>query len=369
MKIAALGDAHVGRSTYPISKDGVNVRERDFELSFLDAVELLLSQNPDLILFLGDIFDFPRPSFRSFRTVQKGMLRISKAGIPLIAISGNHDTPRLAGTESPYGALHDVFPHFGLIYRQHYESFDVNDVRVHGIPQMLSESDAAEALESASANKSLDGVNLVITHPRVKQLAPSYADINEIELDVEQINGDFALLGHYHFHTKLRENIWYVGSTDTFSFGDSPDLPKGIAVLDTGSGECKHIPLLERRALVDLGLFPAFGFGPAQLIRVVEEQLEGSQPGSVVKLRLEGVDPAAFRLIDREVIGEISEHLLHFRLEPIYLPAAMEVDLPVMDTVPVKWARFVGLQDVAEDDKAEILRLGTEYINRAVEAS
>ncbi|MDA8081167.1 MAG: metallophosphoesterase [Actinomycetota bacterium] len=369
MKIAALGDAHVGRSSYPVAYDGVNVREKDFERSFLEAVDLLLDQSPDLILFLGDIFDFPRPSFRSFRTVQKGLFVIKRSGIPLVAISGNHDTPRLHGTESPYGALHDVFPEFGLIYRQQYECFDVGEVRIHGIPQMLAEVETAEALEMASSNKSFSKVNLVITHPRVKQLTPSYADINEIELDAEDIKGDFALLGHYHFHAKVKENMWYVGSTDTFSFGDSPELSKGIAVLDTDSGECSHVALKNQRSLLDLGLTPAFGLGARELEQIVEEQLACTPEGSVARLRLDGVDPAAYRLVDPAVIRELSSHLLYFRLEPLYLSAALEVELPELDSMPSKWMRFVEQQDVADGDKHEISQMGIEYINKAIEAS
>lgn len=369
MRIAALGDAHVGRSSYPISKGGVNVRERDFELSFLDAIDLLLEQNPDLIIFLGDIFDFPRPSFRSFRTVQKGLFRIRESGISLVAISGNHDTPRLYGTESPYGALHDVFPEFGLIYRQSYEFFDIQDVRIHGIPQMLSEAETIEALELASSNRSMSSVNLVVTHPRVKQLAPSHADINEIELDAEEIKGDYALLGHYHFHAKVKENIWYVGSPDTFSFGDSPELSKGIAVLDTDSGECSHVVLTGRRPLVDLGFVPALGLGPKELEGLVEQQLDGSRPDSVVRLRLDGVDPAAYRMVDASLIREMSNHLLYFKLEPLYLSAAMDVELPELESMPVKWERFVGCQDLVEQEKAKISKVGIEYINKAIEAS
>lgn len=369
MKIAALGDAHVGRSSYPIANEGINVRERDFERSFLMAVDLLLKQNPDLILFLGDIFDFPRPSFRSFRTVQKGIFAIKESGVPLIAISGNHDTPRLRGTESPYGALHDVFPQFGLIYKQQYEFFDFGSVRVHGIPQMMDESDTREAHDLAAANKSLTKVNLVITHPRLKELTPPYADINEIELDAECIKGDFALLGHYHFHAKVKESMWYAGSTDTFSFGDHPEASKGIALLDTDSGKCSHIPLEGRRPLLDLGAVSALGHGPKDLERAIEDQLKGTPSHAVVRLRLDGVDPLAYRMIDPGVIRQVSDHLLYFKLEPIYLSAAMEVELPELESMPAKWTRFVEFQDASEEVKLKVSKLGIEYINKAIEAS
>lgn len=364
-----MGDAHVGRSVYPVTSDGVNVRERDFEQSFGDAVDLVIASEPDVVVFLGDIFDFPRPSYRSFRVVQRGFFKLSEAGLPVVAISGNHDTPRLAGTESPYAALHDVFPDFGLIYRLRHEYFDIGELRVHGIPQTLSEQDALAALGEASKNHSTDRFNLVITHPRVRQVHPAYADINEIEVDAEHIKGDFALLGHYHIHTRVKEGMWYVGSTDTFSFADNPEISKGIGLLDTTSMTFTHKPLEGRRGLVDLGQFNAIGMGPKDIEGLVTENLSSASRDSIARIRLEGVDPGAYRLLDPRIIREASEHLLYFRLEPGYLSSAIEAELPELDSMPSKWMRFVDIQDLADEEKTAVSARGIEYINKAIESS
>ena len=50
MKVAALGDAHLGRSYLPYTVEGgVNQREWDFERSFEAAVALALAQEPDAV--------------------------------------------------------------------------------------------------------------------------------------------------------------------------------------------------------------------------------------------------------------------------------------------------------------------------------
>src|SRR5205823_6227744 len=95
MKVVALGDAHLGRSYLPYTEGGVNVRERDFELSFEAAVDLALEQEPDAVMWLGDIFDHPRPTYRSFRLAQRALTKLRDAGVPVVVITGNHDTPRL----------------------------------------------------------------------------------------------------------------------------------------------------------------------------------------------------------------------------------------------------------------------------------
>ena len=111
MRIAALGDAHLGRSaTTATTAEGVNQREFDFEVSFEAAVAAALATEPDLVVWLGDVFDHPRPNYRSFRVVMRALAKIRAHGLGLVAISGNHDTPRLPGVGNPYAVLADALP-------------------------------------------------------------------------------------------------------------------------------------------------------------------------------------------------------------------------------------------------------------------
>ncbi|MBV9285790.1 MAG: metallophosphoesterase, partial [Acidimicrobiia bacterium] len=182
MRVAALGDAHLGRSYLPFTTpEGVNQRERDFEVSFEAAVDLALAQQPDLIVWLGDVFDHPRPTYRSFRLAQRMLVKIREHGVPAAVISGNHDTPRLPGTGSPYSALADTFAgdvHFA--HRLQYERFEFAGLVVHAVPQMLTVEATLDALETAAKSRDPDRTNLLLTHPRITQVEPRYADINEI---------------------------------------------------------------------------------------------------------------------------------------------------------------------------------------------
>src|SRR5689334_3297758 len=116
MRVLALGDAHLGRSYLNlVDERGVNIREQDFEVSFDAAVDLALASRPDVIVWLGDVFDHPRPTYRSYTRAQRALGRVREHGVPLVAISGNHDTPRLVGTGSPYTALAGAFPEMHFI--------------------------------------------------------------------------------------------------------------------------------------------------------------------------------------------------------------------------------------------------------------
>ncbi len=368
MRIAALGDAHLGRSYYPYTVDGVNQRERDFEASFTAAVDLALAQSPDLMVWLGDVFDHPRPTYRSFCVAQRALQRIRDHGVVLVAITGNHDTPRLPGTGSPYTALAGAFPEMHWAHRMAYERVELPGLVVHAVPQMLTVEATLEALDEADRRRSGDRSNLLLAHPLVPSVERRYADINEIEVDDRLLRADLVLLGHYHIHTRVRPGVWYTGSTDSFSFADDPERPKGIVVLDTDTGACQLVPIDGQRPLVTLESVAALGLSPTEVEEAVIERAGSVPEGAVARLYVDGVDPEAWRLVDLDAVRAAGAAALHLKLEPRYADAATYVELPELDAMPARWERYVADQDLTGYRREHIRDLGQEYLARAVEA-
>ena len=369
MRIAALGDAHLGRSSLPFTRDGVNVRELDFEASFDAAVELALAQEPDAVLWLGDVFDHPRPTYRSYLVVQRALARLRDAGVALVAITGNHDTPRLPGTGSPYAALTETFGDaVRIVHRMAYERVELPGLVVHAVPQMLTAEATVDALDQAARARDLDRTNVLLAHPLVPAVERHYADINEIEVDDRLLRADLVLLGHYHVHTEVRPGVWYAGSTDTFTFADDPGRPKGVVVLDTDDGQCRHVRLGGQRPLVTLPGIDALGLSPDEVATLVTERVAQVPEGAVARLYLDGVDPEAYRLLDLDAVREAGAAALHVKLEPTFVDAAVPVDdLADLASMPARWAGYVEGQDLAGFDAERIRRLGHDYLVRAVE--
>jgi DNA repair exonuclease SbcCD nuclease subunit len=380
MKVAAIGDAHLGRCYLPYTTDGgVNQREWDFERSFEAAIALALSEQPDAVIWLGDIFDHPAPHYRSFRVAQRALATLREHGVEVVVISGNHDTPRLPGRGSPYSVLADAFPEFHFAHRLAYERFELDasgsggakgdKLVVHAVPQMLGVEAALDALAHAAASRSAEHTNLLITHPRIKQLEPRHADINEIQVDVGSLQSDLVLLGHYHFHVKVAEGIWYAGSTDTFSFADDPDKPKGVVVLDTVSGELRHLALSGQRPLVTLEPVYALGMSATELAEAVLQRATTVPDGAVARLYLEGVDPEAYRLLDRQKVREAAAAALDLRLEPQFPDVAVPAELPEVETLAGQWDSWLGQQDLTGFDRERVRVLGRKYLEDAIEAA
>ncbi|HLH47027.1 MAG TPA: DNA repair exonuclease, partial [Acidimicrobiales bacterium] len=338
MRVAAIGDAHLGRSYYSFTAEGgVNQRERDFEEAFERAVDAALGEAPDLVCLLGDIFDHPRPTYRSFRVAQRALARLREHGVAVVVISGNHDTPRLPGTGSPYSALADSFPELHFATRLAYERIELPGLVVHAVPQMLTVDAALDALDEAAASRSGDRTNLLITHPRLAQLQPKHADINEIEVDKGRLRADLVLLGHYHTFAQVEPGMWYAGSTDTFQFSDEPERPKGIVLLDTDTGECRHVPVPGARPLLTLEPVFALGLSPAEVAERVLERAAAVPAGAVARLYLEGVDPQAYRMLDLQAVRDAAGAALYLKLEPQFDSVATPSELPTVETIGGQW--------------------------------
>ena len=123
-RLVAIADAHLGRAHYQaVDANGLNQREVDFAASWHRA-GAALGLDPDAVLVLGDLFDAPGPpTGRSGRG--QGLRTLAEAGVPTLAISGNHDTPRLRESGSPYAVLADAFPGVRFVYRGGYEPVDL----------------------------------------------------------------------------------------------------------------------------------------------------------------------------------------------------------------------------------------------------
>lgn len=368
MRIAALGDAHLGRSYYPFTTEGgVNQREWDFEQAFTTCVDAALAEQPDLVVWLGDIFDHPRPSYRSYRVAQRALARIRDHGVKAVVITGNHDTPRLPGRGSPYSSLADTFHGFHFAHRLTYERFDLHGVVVHAVPQMLTVDAALDALDEAARSRSGDKTNLLLTHPRLTQLQPKNADINEIEVDANRLQSDLVLLGHYHTFAAVSPTMWYAGSTDTFSFADDPERAKGIVVLDTDTGACRHVPVPGSRPLVTLETVYALGLSPSELADRVLAQAARAPAGSVARLYLDQVDPDAYRMLDMQAVRDAAGDALLLKLEPQFAATTLHAELPTVEGLGAQWEGYLGGQDLTGLDRDRVVRLGHEYIQAAIE--
>ena len=369
-RLVALGDAHLGRSHLAHLRDdrGRNVREEDFLRSFAWAVDETIRQKPDGFLWLGDVFDHARPTYRTFAHVLGGLQRLEEAGVPGVAISGNHDTPRVRGTGSPYDALERVFPNVTFAWRMEAVAAEIAGAVVHAVPQTLSVEDLRAQLAAAAGAVRADATNVLIAHVALTSLpARTYRDINELEVEEAAFDRgfDIVVLGHYHGFQKVSKRTWYAGSTDTFSFADTPETSKGLVVLDTETGTVEHVDNPGERPLATVSV-PAAGMSAGELVDAVERAASGTPQGAIVRVFLDEVDPASFRQVANEQFQEAMPGALWVQVEPDFGAEALAVQGgPTVGSLEQEWAAYVELQDLAGLDRERVVSLGARFLEDA----
>jgi len=371
-RLAAFGDAHLGKAHLVHLRDdaGRNVREEDFFRSFAWAIDKTIELKPDAFLLLGDIFDLARPSYRTFTQVFVGMKRLQEAGLSGVAISGNHDTPRLRGTGSPYAALEEAFGNVAFAWNMEARTAELAGITVHAVPQTLSVEEFRSELEHAAERLAADRANLLIAHVALTSLpAREWRDINELEIEEGAFDRgfDLVLLGHYHVHQKASKRTWYAGSTDSFTFADRPPEAgaKGIVVVDTDTGEVEHHENPGERPLVTFAV-EAAGMSPRDLLDACERAARGTPDGAIVRVFLNGVDPAAFRQVTQDEFQETVAGALHVQTEPDFDAPALAVQGGAeIGTLESEWSFFVEVQDLAGLDRERVASLGQRYLEEA----
>jgi DNA repair exonuclease SbcCD nuclease subunit len=366
-RLVALGDAHLGRTHLAHLRDdeGRNRREEDFLRSFSWAIGTTIELEPDGFIWLGDVFDHARPTYRTFAHVLAGLQRLADAGLKGVAISGNHDTPRVRGTGSPYDALERVFPNVAFAWRMQAVTATLAGATVHAVPQTLSEPDLRAELDAAAGRVVADATNLLIAHVALTSLpARAYPDINELEIEESAFDRrfDLVLLGHYHAYQKVSKRTWYAGSTDTYSFADSPEAAKGIAILDTDAGTLKHVPNPNARPLATVAI-EAASMSAGELVDAVESAARPTPEGAIVRVYLNQVDPASFRQVSNEQFQEAVPGALWVQVEPDYGATAMAVQgAAQIGSLEQEWAAYVEPQDLAGLDRERVVTLGTRFL-------
>lgn len=104
IKILHTADWHLGKRLQEFS------RLEEQKLVLQEIQQIADSENVDLILLAGDIFDTFNPSHEAVELLYKTLRKLSKGGKrPIIAISGNHDSTQFVEAPDPLAREMGIF--------------------------------------------------------------------------------------------------------------------------------------------------------------------------------------------------------------------------------------------------------------------
>jgi len=370
MRILHIADTHLGYSAYrKVNEDGMNQREVDVYNAFKQFVDFAVKSKPDLILHAGDLFDSVRPTNRAITVALQQIMRLSKAKITFVVISGNHETPRLKET----GNIFNIFEHLDHIYpiyNNRYETVPLktkkNEIIVHAIPQCQTKKEFNDNLQKVKVDSSSD-YNIFMAHGAVTGIKEfSMNEFNELIIPTKALSKDFdyIALGHYHKYTKITENAFYSGSTERLSFSDAQGQ-KGFMQIELDKKIKQKFYELNTRPMIDATPINCSNLNIEDIMRKIKETLRKIEPqDKIFRIRLDNILPHVNRGIDFQEIRDLSKGAVHFEIKSD-VTRGDEVQISEnykIESIGNEFEKYLKRQQVSE--KEVLLKLGLEYIQK-----
>jgi DNA repair exonuclease SbcCD nuclease subunit len=310
--LAHLADLHLGFRAFGSSRSGKNIRELDVARAFLVATEELVRLRPDLILVAGDVFHSWAPPPSALVTFARGLRTLAGAlpDTPVLTIAGAHDTPFRPGETgaiAAFDALPTVHVAFRAVREVHVRD---QDVRVVMVPHGARRSEAEVVLSPDTACS----VNLLLSRVRIDS-----RDASKEWESVHLEEWDYVALGGPHQYTRVGERAIVAGSLERIGLDPWAEMAfdKGFVTFDLENGTTRFHPI-PGRPVVELAPIRAERADPATVSRRIKEAI-AAVPGGVdekmVRLRIGGLPPDRWSVLEEEVLRKLRYRAVHVRVE------------------------------------------------------
>lgn len=371
MKLVHLSDTHLGYSAFSKVDEatGLNQRETDFYEAFRRMVDRCLELRPRAVLHSGDLFDSVRPTNRAISFALEQFLRLDRAGIEVVAIAGNHSTPRLRETGSVF-KIFEHLEHVHPVYREGYEVVDLGDLVVHALPHAEGERLAAEAgrMQPIKGRRNVAMMHVGISSLQVFRMG----EFNEQVLPASCLRPDFdyIALGHYHNFSQVTRNAFYAGSAERLSFSEAGS-PKGMVEVDLDLPRVRFLEM-PSRPMLDLGPIDARHLDLASLRDQLQRAL-GSQDleGRLVRLSVRDLSQECYGNLNFHWLRQLAARAAHFepKMELLAQERGGHAAAEGFASLDREWAAFLDAYPLEKVDKGKVRAKGLEYLARGVEES
>jgi len=261
MKIAVLGDAHIGAShgLGKKNKDGTNTRSEDYKATLDWVSDYCLKENIDVLIQTGDLFEHRNPSRHDMDIAEDFLKKMSAYGITTQVIMGNHDYKKsgISYTSSLQNLSIDGHPEVSIYIKPDVVHFinslgervnmvlmPFRDKRFYSgksLPEKTYEYNQEILRLIKSCNRKYP--TIFVGHNFIYE--GSYNDFGATEVFAmrDTFHGiDAAFMGHYHTSKKFSDSpgkrVFYTGSMEKNNFGDRNN-EKFLFIYDTKRDEVK----------------------------------------------------------------------------------------------------------------------------------
>lgn len=238
--LLAIGDLHLGRPPAAVP-ESLRADAEDFgpAAAWTRCVEDALQRRVDAVLMAGDLVDQERDFFVGYDQLKRGIERLLEAGIPVLAVAGNHDTrvlPRLADEISGLELLGAG---------GEWQSRRVADLTVLGwsFPRPQVRMSPVDRLPDPPGQ----GVVVGLLHCDLDRSDSPHAPVARRALERAPV--DAWLLGHIHRPDQLDTDrpLGYLGSATALRASETGDRGPWLVHIEGRDFAADHLPLAPLR--------------------------------------------------------------------------------------------------------------------------
>jgi exonuclease SbcD len=360
MRFMHIADIHLGYQQY-----GSKQRFDDFSRVFLHLIQQAIDREIDFLLVAGDLFEKRTVDPLAMRVAVEGFRSLREAGIPVLAVEGNHERPHYRDQYSwvdfldGLGYLQLLNPRFekGRAILEPYGEeggafLDLpGGVRVYGLKYYGASTGTvfglfAEAL--ADMDHGDAQFNILMAHAGLEGQLPRYSGTlthNVLAPLREQI--DYLALGHIHKPYTVEGWIYNPGSAETWSIEETAWPERGYFLVEVqprnnSSHQARLVPTPRRpfhrsRLEVDALTEPNALYDAVRKLLQREGSRVPREPAPVVELTLSGILPFNRFDLDLDFVKSLIEEAwspLVTRVRNMTMPADFEVAVDVEASRP-----------------------------------
>ena len=379
VRLAHLADLHLDFRAYQrTDARGRNQRQMDAHAAFTHAVEQILAVQPDVVVIAGDVYHRPLPYPESLHFGFRQVRRLTKAGIPVVAIAGNHETPKQRDMGCPLSLLEEAD---ATVVIREARTVRVGDFAVGCLPSAaLTVGDWPHRDPDARCN-------VLLAHGGFAGIWP-YAARPDGNLPPEQFEGwDYVALGDYHVAHQVAPNAWYSGALDYVTTNPWAELQaettqgrpgvKGWLLVTLKPGEPPQValqPVPLARQVVELPALDATGLSAEQVNAQLAVNAAGELEGQIVRQRVQEITREVSQGIDYRWVRRMKSAALQYQLTLSRAQEARALGSMVFDggrrrtLAEIVADKLMTMPLPPDVDRGRLVALGAHYLHEAERA-
>ena len=247
MRFLHTADWHIGKKLH-----GFDLAEEQ-QVAYEQIQAIALAEKVDAVIIAGDLYDRGIPNEKSVNQLDNMLIDLNlKQHLPVLAISGNHDSATRLRTGSPWFKATDYYLNTKL--SQAFTPVEFDDTQVFLLPY-FEPFEARKYFEDDSIKSAADAMQQIVAAMQ-KKFDPAKKHVlvahffaagsehvdSETQVMVGGLNAipvtdlapfDYVALGHLHGKDALHaEHVRYSGSPLKFSVSEA-NQQKGVWIVDT----------------------------------------------------------------------------------------------------------------------------------------